>query len=68
MNFWKVVIELYSQKSFWNEFFMFIKISMPNGYIIEISIVGFYFYGLYEFFFKDFQNEFTIPLNNNIFQ
>jgi len=51
MNFWKVVIELYSQKSFWNEIFMFIKISMPNGYIIEISIVGFYFYGLYEIFF-----------------
>ncbi len=37
MNCWRVKIEPYFQKSFWNEFFMFIKISMPNGSIIEIS-------------------------------
>jgi len=64
MNFWKVKIELYFQKSFWNEFLCLSKFLCPNEHIIEISIVGFYFYGLYEVFFYDFQNEFTIRFNN----
>jgi hypothetical protein len=36
MNFWKVKIGPYFKKSYWNEFFVFLKNSIPDGYIIEI--------------------------------
>jgi len=43
MIFWRIRIEPYFQKSFWNEFFAFFKISMPNGCIIKI-LNGLLFY------------------------
>jgi hypothetical protein len=57
MNFWSFRIGPNFKKSFWNVFFfVFTKISMPNGYyIIEISKWGFILMDFMDFSFKIFK-------------
>jgi hypothetical protein len=54
MNFWRVKIGPYIQKSFWI-IFLFVKIFVPNGYIIEISKWDFILIGLMGFSFRIFK-------------
>jgi len=42
--------------------------SHSRGLLQSTFLLGFYSYGLYEVFFLNFQSEFTILVNNNIFQ
>jgi len=67
MDFERLELDLIFKIPFEMNFFVFVKISMLNGYIIEIFKWGFI---LMDFmgFFLDFQNGFTILVNNNIFQ
>jgi hypothetical protein len=67
MNFWRVGIGPCFQKSFWNDFFLFVKKIMLKKYIIEISIWTFTLMDFMSFFLNDFQNDFTILINNNTF-
>ncbi len=52
MNFWKLKIGPYFQKSFWNEFFYVCQQIMPNEYIIEISKWVFILMDFVSFFSK----------------
>jgi len=59
MDFWRVIIEPYFQKLFWNEFYlmnMFLNIYL-----------GFHWWGLYKFSFGDFQMAYIMVDDIEIF-